>query len=74
MIEWIKSIFSSQSDSVSSKRVIGVLAWLAVLLAYIHCAVTGKSMPECTIGIITAASALLSVDSVMKKTRRNSAN
>lgn len=66
MIKWIKSIFSAEKGSVSSKRVMGVLAWLVVLVCYGVCSYRGQQLPDCTDFIVTTASAMLGIDSVAK--------
>jgi hypothetical protein len=64
MKKWIKSIFSAEPGSVSSKRLMGVLAWLTVLACYIHCTINNIQLPECTDFIVTTASAMLGIDSI----------
>lgn len=66
MIKWIKSIFLAEKGSVSSKRVMGVLAWLVVLVCYVVCAYKEQQLPDCTDFIVTTASAMLGIDSVAK--------
>lgn len=62
--EILKQIFSARSGQLSSKRVIGVLAWLVILGSYIYSGIMYKEMPNGFEFIICAASTLLGVDSV----------
>lgn len=55
---------SAANGQISSKRVIGVLAWLTILGTYAYCAYSEHSTPEMSDTIIIAASTLLGVDSV----------
>ena len=43
---FLREMFSARSGMVSSKRVMGVLAWLVILFVYVYCAVTGSATPE----------------------------
>ena len=65
-MNWIKSIFSAEKGSASSKRVMGVLAWLCVLGSYVHCSIHGLQLPHATDMIVGFASGMLGIDSIAK--------
>jgi len=71
MLDWIKSIFSAEKNSVSSKRVMGVLAWLTVLVSYAWCSFKGLELPGCTDFVVTTASAMLGLDSITSAFSKN---
>lgn len=64
-MNWMKSLFSSEKGSISSKRVCGVLGFVVILFLLVYATVTGKDIPnEVAIGTLGAVTALLGVDSV----------
>ena len=58
------SLFSAKKGTISSKRVVGVVAWGVVLFVFVYCTIIDIQAPEISYAIITAATALLGVDSV----------
>lgn len=66
----IKSLFSAEKGSISSKRVIGVIGYIVVLVLYTYCTINQIQMPNITSDIIFALTALLGVDSVTKIWRK----
>lgn len=64
MVESIKQMFSAANGQVSSKRVMGVLIVLAIVFAYVYCAISEHDMPDGTGELLLAATTLLGVDSV----------
>lgn len=70
---FLREMFSARSGMVSSKRVMGVLAWLVILFVYVYCAVTGSATPELAEWIIITASSLLGVDSVVSIFKKDNA-
>lgn len=62
--EIIKSIFLAQADSISSKRVCGVLGWVISLGILIYCTLLQIQAPAMVDSIILGSTALLGVDSI----------
>jgi hypothetical protein len=67
----IREIFSAASGQLSSKRIVGVLAWLVVLVVYAVCAITERETPDGMGEIILGASSLLGVDSVAQAFKKD---
>lgn len=62
----LKDIFSAENGQLSSKRIVGVFAWVAILTSYTYAVIADKEMKDGFEFILYTASALLGVDSVMK--------
>lgn len=64
MKNFIKQMLSAASGNISSKRVMGCIGFLAVVVTLAYCTITGKEAPDFTDMFIGAIVALLGVDSV----------
>lgn len=71
MKETIKSILSNNKDSISSKRVCGIIGWLVVISISIYCTYTSSEAPEITDTITIASTTLLGVDSITNVFRKH---
>lgn len=60
----VKSIFLAQSNTISSKRVCGVLGWLISLGVLIYCTISKIQAPVMIDTIVISSTALLGVDSI----------
>lgn len=58
---FLRQMFSARSGQISSKRVMGVMAFLAVLAVYVRCAIVQSEAPGITGEILLAATTLLGV-------------
>ena len=63
-MNFIKSLLSSDRDSLSSKRLCGIIGWVACSAVMILCTVWDRQAPDMVTTFIIASSALLGVDSV----------
>ncbi len=59
-----KSILSSSSGSISSKRLCGIIGWLVCLGIGIYCTINVIQAPMLIDSILIGSAALLGVDSV----------
>ena len=59
-----KSILSSAADSISSKRLCGIIGWLICLGICIYCTIQVIQAPMLTDSILIGSTTLLGVDSV----------
>lgn len=64
MKKFLKQMVSAASGNISSKRVMGCIGFIVVLVELIYCTATGNKSPEFTEFLIGAIVALLGVDSV----------
>ena len=62
--ELIKSILSSATGSISSKRLCGIIGWLVCLGIGIYCTIQVIQAPMLIDSILIGSAALLGVDSV----------
>ena len=62
--EIIKSILSSATGSISSKRLCGIIGWLVCLGIGIYCTINIIQAPMLIDSILIGSAALLGVDSV----------
>lgn len=62
--ELIKSILSSDTGSISSKRLCGIIGWLVCLGICIYCTIQVIQAPMLADSILIGSAALLGVDSV----------
>lgn len=69
MKDYIIKILTS-GTGLSSKRVVGVAAWIVCLLVLLYCTITNIQAPDFSEVVVIAASALLGVDSVTKIWRK----
>ena len=60
----IKSIFLATKGSISSKRVCGVIGWLACVGVLIYCTIIAAQAPIFSDAVLFATAALLGVDSI----------
>ena len=60
----IKSILSSATGSISSKRLCGIIGWLVCLGICIYCTIQVIQAPMLTDSILIGSATLLGVDSV----------
>ena len=62
--QFLKSIFLNQPNSISSKRICGVLGWLLCLGVLGYCTYNEIQAPVMIDTIIISSTALLGVDSI----------
>ena len=62
--QFLKSIFLNQPNSISSKRVCGVLGWLLCLGVLGYCTYKEIQAPVMIDSIVIASTTLLGVDSI----------
>lgn len=63
--QFFKSIFLNQPNSISSKRICGVLGWLLCLGVLGYCTYKEIQAPVMVDTIVITSAALLGVDSIM---------
>ena len=63
--QFLKSIFLNQPNSISSKRICGVLGWLLCLEVLGYCTYKEIQAPVMVDTIVITSAALLGVDSIM---------
>ena len=68
--QFLKSIFLNQPNSISSKRVCGVLGWLLCLGVLGYCTYKEIQAPVMVDTMIITSAALLGVDSIMNIWKR----
>lgn len=66
-----KSIFLATKGSISSKRVCGVLGWLACVGVLLYCTFLTVQAPVFADSVLFATAALLGVDSVTSIWKNN---
>ena len=64
MINSIKSLLSAEKGSLSSKRLCGILGWLACAAVLIMCTIWDRQAPEMVNVMLYTSTALLGVDSI----------
>lgn len=69
MKDYIIKILTS-GTGLSSKRVVGVAAWMVCLLVLLYCTIANIQAPDFSEVVVITASALLGVDSVTKIWRK----
>lgn len=62
--QFLKSIFLNQPNSISSKRICGVLGWLLCLGVLGYCTCNEIQAPVMVDSIVIASTTLLGVDSI----------
>ena len=60
----LKSLLSADRDSLSSKRLCGIIGWLCCSAVLIMCTVWDRQGPDMISAILYASTALLGIDSV----------
>ena len=68
--QFLKSIFLNQPNSISSKRVCGVLGWLLCLGVLEYCTYKEIQAPVMVDTMVITSAALLGVDSIMNIWKR----
>ena len=68
--QFLKSIFLNQPNSISSKRVCGVLGWLLCLGVLGYCTYKEIQAPVMVDTMVITSAALLGVDSIMNIWKR----
>ena len=68
--QFLKSIFLNQPNSISSKRICGVLGWLLCLGILGYCTYKDIQAPVMVDTIVITSAALLGVDSIMNIWKR----
>lgn len=68
--QFFKSIFLNQPNSISSKRICGVLGWLLCLGVLGYCTYKEIQAPVMVDTIVVTSAALLGVDSIMNIWKR----
>lgn len=71
VIQCVRSIFSADSGSISSKRICGFIGWIVCLIITLYCSYTNKQAPEITDTVVITSAALLGVDSITGIWKRN---
>ena len=64
MINSIKSLLSAEKGSLSSKRLCGILGWLACAAVLIMCTIWDRQASEMVNIMLYTSTALLGVDSI----------
>ena len=68
--QFLKSIFLNQPNSISSKRICGVLGWLLCLGVLGYCTYKEIQAPVMVDTMVITSAALLGVDSIMNIWKR----
>lgn len=68
--QFLKSIFLNQPNSISSKRICGVLGWLLCLGVLGYCTYKDIQAPVMVDTMVITSAALLGVDSIMNIWKR----
>ena len=68
--QFLKSIFLNQPNSISSKRICGVLGWLLCLGVLGYCTYKEIQAPAMVDTMVITSAALLGVDSIMNIWKR----
>ena len=68
--QFLKSIFLNQPNSISSKRICGVLGWFLCLGVLGYCTYKDIQAPVMVDTIVITSAALLGVDSIMNIWKR----
>ena len=63
-MKYIQSLLSADRDSLSSKRLCGIVGWLCCSAVLIMCAIKGTQAPEMVDILLYSSAALLGVDSI----------
>ena len=64
MKETIKSILSSNKDSISSKRICGLIGWVIGLGVLIYCTINQIQAPDMIDTLLYCCMGLLGIDSI----------
>ena len=64
MKEAIKSILSSNKDSISSKRVCGLIGWAIGLIILVYCTINQIQAPDMVDTMLYCCMGLLGIDSI----------
>lgn len=64
IIKGLLSLLSSSKNSLSSKRLCGIVGWMICLAILIYCTISVIQAPAMITTIIIASTALLGVDSI----------
>ena len=64
MKEIIKSILSNNKDSISSKRICGLIGWVLSLVILVYCALNQIQAPDMIDTVLYCCMGLLGIDSI----------
>jgi len=59
VIKALVGIFTDEAGTISSKKLIGIAAWIVVLCTYYRCSMRGIELPSDTTMILALASSLI---------------
>ena len=59
LIKALVGIFTDEAGTISSKKLIGIVAWIVVLCTYYRCSIRGIELPSDTTTILALASSLI---------------
>lgn len=59
VIKALVGIFTDEAGTISSKKLIGIAAWVVVLCTYYRCSIRGIELPSDTTMILALASSLI---------------
>ena len=59
IVKTLVGIFTDEAGSISSKKLIGIAAWIVVLCTYYRCSIRGIELPSDTAMILALASSLI---------------
>lgn len=63
-MNFIKSLLSADRNSLSSKRLCGIIGWVCCSAVLVLCTIWDRQAPDMVTTFLIASSALLGVDSV----------
>lgn len=63
-MNFLRSLFSAEKGSISSKRVCGFIGWLCCAAVLVMCTVWNRQAPDMVTTVIYASTVLLGVDTV----------
>lgn len=63
-MNFLRSLFSAEKGSISSKRVCGFIGWLCCAAVLVMCTVWDRQAPDMVTTVIYASTVLLGVDTV----------
>jgi hypothetical protein len=59
VIKALVGIFTDEAGTISSKKLIGIAAWIVILCTYYRCSMRGIELPSDTTMILALASSLI---------------
>ena len=71
LMEFIKSMLTAKAGTISSKRVCGVIGWIAGIIVLFYCTYMKIQAPDFIDTVFYASTALLGVDSITGRLYKN---